>query len=282
MESRWQEFRVFTGDRLSLLKHGFPPFRRELGGEMERFFYVLYGEGGRHIRIRVQVAHGIPSSRVQDAIGRYFGRYEQVEYRPETQRYGGEVGMQYAHRSFDESSRFVLDHLSCNRGNERRHAVPLAAVSQLATMFAAKFSTVQLIEFSEVLRDLWANTIAGVTGRAVELPSRSWFSANLLEKVARVWREYARTRGELKELSSYIFAHQQILQSFSELFSINSQMTVAGNLQMALAQKASLSESDSRLLTVIANLIHMHNNRLGLSNGQEAIVSQLLVSAVKG
>lgn len=282
MAAEWQEFRVFTSDRLSLLKRLFPRFQSELGGEIQRFFYVLYDEGGSHIRLRIETAEAISTAHVRGVIGSWLGRHEHVEYCPESHRYGGEAGMQYAHDSFDASSQFFLAYLSSGVAYNRRRALSLAAITQLAIMHAASLSTIQLVEFSKVLRDLWGYTITEVTGRRVEMPNKSCFSSDLLDKIARAWKAYSTRNWEINELCSFRLAHEQVFRNFSKLLKTSPELTVSGNLHMVLAQKPSCSEADPRLLTILANIIHMHNNRMGLSNGQEVMVSQLLVSALEG
>ncbi|MFC9294226.1 thiopeptide-type bacteriocin biosynthesis protein [Streptomyces sp. NPDC057011] len=88
------------------------------------WFFIRYSEGGPHLRIRVRGLDEGPALELRAALGDLAkgrdGRVEEVEYVPETERYGGPAALPVAEQVFVRSTRLAVEAVArSRRGSER-------------------------------------------------------------------------------------------------------------------------------------------------------------------
>ncbi|WP_354644090.1 thiopeptide-type bacteriocin biosynthesis protein [Kitasatospora camelliae] len=118
------------------------------GGRAADWFFIRYGEGGPHLRVRVRGLAAADQAELGAALERFakerpavagpwpsgHGELREVPYRPETQRYGGAAALPVAEEVFVASTRTAVTALRRLPSGEQRLAV--AADLAQATAFA--------------------------------------------------------------------------------------------------------------------------------------------------
>ncbi|WP_042800563.1 thiopeptide-type bacteriocin biosynthesis protein, partial [Streptomyces sp. C] len=116
-----------TEDTDAFLVHGAAPFLDGLvaAGEAAGWFFIRYGEGGPHVRLRVRGLSSAAAAALPGELARAakavpavpgpwpsrHGEVRAVPYEPETGRYGGPRALPVAEEVFEASTRAALDTL---------------------------------------------------------------------------------------------------------------------------------------------------------------------------
>jgi thiopeptide-type bacteriocin biosynthesis protein len=233
------------------------------------WFFVRYSDDGDHLRVRLRAHSPLPDRAVRETFAAVLASRDHgwvprwVPYIPERARYGGPVGMRIAERAFRSSSRAVVSLLaaSLRHGARRCHTEALLCMLAMAQMTSGEAP--RAVDF---LRSYaCANARRIVPARSVD----AWYAATRSTMTAAVdhcreaavhvlqsVRDGAQVDGPL---GAFLVDTRQMLRIFQRL--------------AATSVHSPLSQSVEQ---VSYSLIHMHNNRLGISNMAEA---QLAVAA---
>jgi thiopeptide-type bacteriocin biosynthesis protein len=114
------------------------PFLKQLEGAGD-WFFIRYGEGGPHLRIRVRVEHDDVAARIRrhwcEAAPAYVdtddvpGDVRRIAYEPEIARYGGPQAMPLSERVFCRSTALSLGIIAATPGDmERRIGQAIAII----------------------------------------------------------------------------------------------------------------------------------------------------------
>ncbi|MDV3456053.1 thiopeptide-type bacteriocin biosynthesis protein [Sphingomonas sp. HF-S4] len=105
------------------------PFLKQLDGAGD-WFFIRYGEGGPHLRIRVRVEHEDVAARIHrrwcEAAPAYvdsgdvMGGVRRIAYQPEIARYGGPQAMPLSERAFCRSTALSLGIIAATSGDMER------------------------------------------------------------------------------------------------------------------------------------------------------------------
>lgn len=267
--SDWLYARIFAGpasaDRL-LLDH-LAPLARALRteGHIHHWFYIRYGEGGWHLRLRL---HGEPDALLSVALPRLLAAHAEARrvgltrrisldtYEPEVDRYGGHEATPHAHAIFEADSECAAELAGLARGEAG-------------------------------LDTRWRWGLIGVERLIGDLGLRGQGALALMERQRRGYaREYhidAARRGEISELFRRERGALEALRRGSGLperarraldrRSEEIRLPVAA--LRALDHEGRLSQP---METIAASLAHMHLNRLlrSAAREQEAVLWDLL------
>ncbi len=246
MASEWLAAHVYTpAPRALLLGAAVPLFMHE---DVRRFFFVRYGEGGPHLRLRFLVDdpqrfRPIVASTLADLEVRF------MPYEPELERYGGTDGIAVAERQFDASSRTVLRVLHEGRD-------PLAAAIAMHVTFAAAMGVDAVPFFAALTRDFvrWHPDY-------VAEPAA-------LDRIAADYEaRFTAQRAALVEPIAALAANREPEPWLAEW--------TAG--MHAIERELDALPLDARTRhSILASYVHMTNNRLGVANPDEPYLAYLI------
>lgn len=281
--SAWLSLHLFhpqaeAHDRL-LLEVVAPAVRAlEAEGWLERFFFLRYGQGGPHVRLRLrgsregwrEAARGEVRRR-WEAFGGEASSLQELAYEPEYERYGGPEAMGLAEELFHVSSVCALAVLP-----------PLlqAPAKRLGLALELTFLGAQPIApLARTLRGSLAY-YAGFLGllrgqdEASRHEARALFEKHgeslgaRLSSLSRDWRE-----GRLGGV------HRRWTQALGEAFTALEALERDGRLRASRVREAGLVpqgvESFPTLTVIGMSQLHMLNNRLGVTLRMEAVLAYL-------
>ena len=265
----WLFLKVFFGSsaefgRDILLDCLYPQAQNLLAAQqIEKFFYLYYGEGGNHIRFRLlgksdQLIRYVRPA-LETALQRYaanhsdgvYPTWEYAVYEPEFFKYGGEKGMPLAESHFQTSSEAaVAVQTAVRRQQLNTQYALIVLIEELAKAFGYQTAANRMVLYASC-RNYWLQT----------------FLANGQD----TWQAYFEQRGEraIKTVSSIFRANTHP----AELAAILPwwQCKAEENFYQLTEQVA-----PERIPLMVQNYIHMLHNRVGLSIPQEAFLLHLL------
>ena len=226
------------------------------------WFFIRYWEQGSHIRLRLNadtVYHDEILSEVEVLVVEHqdlpftIEKVALVDYNPEISRYGNEVSMPWAEQHFAASSSFILNWFLLKKATD---SIFMQAVKlHLLLLFSTKWSPIQLIGICDFFIAGWLPRLYNPK-LPIEAEKTYWLNqfVQVFDKVKPpislatkdFWQKL--TENDLdQELKSYLQTNIQILEQYN----------AAGF-------------GESKLCEIISSLMHMTNNRLGISNQDEA------------
>lgn len=266
-------------------------------GLFSRYFFIRYGEGGAHVRLRLCVPYQSPEQEVQECITSQLQSLKEtiavkesdsesslreqkvpaglgvrwMTYEPEVNRYGGALGIKVAEQLFYCSSEACLTFLQ----NEH----PMENASRLGK--ALIMTLLELFVFFKQRR---------VVGEFAELYGNSYLRTLIREEGMRSsWSEAFRNGHEIQSRSLAAYIHEmwsrlEDNESVSEVLD-----RYRGNLEMQLSELVALVETravsrdgvpffnaDSALRALVPSYVHMMNNRIGITPLEESYVCHLI------
>ncbi|MCG8460448.1 MAG: thiopeptide-type bacteriocin biosynthesis protein [Holophagales bacterium] len=259
-------------DRLLLAGVG-PCVERCLArGAIRSYFFLRYGEGGSHLRIRLQGSDpGSCRRELRRSLERHLGTRDidlrAATYEPELGRYGGPLGLRVAEQLFHASSRVSLGVLGAGGGHGRRLGKTLLLAVVLAHTFfggragAAAFLHRYAVGYHRLLRRC---------GRAAgPAPPGPTPTPELLAAVGRLLPAL--------DTDPYPLLFPQ------DGHASGGRGLVGAWLQACLRARGGLHTlplrpaTDPRALreSIVASYLHVHHNRLGWSIPQEIHLCRL-------
>jgi thiopeptide-type bacteriocin biosynthesis protein len=259
-------------------------------GWVDSFFFVRYGEGGPHVRLRLRGAREILLSRVVPALEQKAVRWRRtgsrarkvrfsdlawIAYEPEMDRYGGSRGMGVAERLADASSRMVLELLEreASVDLERRLALGLVAFLCLTSAFFDDASDVKY--FANRYRDGFLKSIAG------ELPTR--------EKLATAFDgAYGRQQPVVDPAVRALWLalrngqplgapHDRFCQEAHRAARHLKRLAANGALTVSSQKTDSFAAARA---AIVPSYVHLTMNRLGLPVSHESYVAAVVANAL--
>lgn len=278
MQYTWLSAHIFYSGSAEEWLHGFiKPFIEKIEGQLHPsapFFYIRYGEGGPHIRLRLQLAtahlpaikvmleHNLSAFSVSDPIRnasdkrpgllQHSYKLEFIPYLPETSRYGNEDTIVLAERHFFLSSRYCLQSIFSQPEWHVSAALATAFQMHIAFFYAlqADISTVKKI--CEQFIQAWLGTLTS-NMKSVSLPS-------LLEHMNELFGKQS------VSLNTNAKALWQSLEAGCA--PLNLQQFAGENLSLLKSYREA-GIADDQFYFAIRSLLHMTHNRLGISNKEE-------------
>lgn len=269
------------GDRLLL--DLVAPFARHATerGWVDRFFFLRYTAGGAHVRFRL---HGLPATLAREVRPRLAAAAETlpggaawIPYEPEVLRYGGRQAVAIAERVFDASSRLVLDLLADLPPGDRDARLGRALLAMLIGLhvFAGSRSEAARIsrQYGEAyLRQQMPDAasrerLRGAFERGLERQASA-----LAGMVERVWG----LLDDGAELPPAVAAYRTCLaEARDRLVELHHQ----GRL---VHRGGHYRRWRDGVTSIFPSHLHMTNNRLGVTMGEECYLASLVTGVVAG
>ncbi len=269
----WLSFHIHPLETLDVfLARGVRPFLEQhiwAKSDARAFFIRYEDENGPHIRLRIRSTAGQPEfdELVRSAVQEWFeprGTLEELPYEPETDRFGGEAGLQLAEAYFHLSTRVTLDRL--NRPFTYGDAMFDALRMHVITAFAAGWNREKSAWYFEQLCKQW-----------IEL----FFQPSDDKAKAKAnWQESLLDDFE----GSFVPQQEDLRLAIDELWTAlekgNFDQEQPEWLRWLRGNEMLLSEFGEDLEKYLPSLIHLTNNRLGINNQDEVYLNYLLWRAM--
>lgn len=281
-----------------------------------QFFFVRYWERGHHLRLRFKGNRRVLETVVKPGLGKTLNSYlerkpsqrsepestaevlmradwypnnsiQYVKYEPEIERYGGPAGVLIAEKQFHASSRTVLSILSTGDDWDYGRVLGSAIQMHLALAFSFDMSAIEAAQFFSYVLRCWlpsvlVNPIASQeelerqrneTLKAFELKFLEQSSA-LIPFHRTLWRALEDKVG---------FEQDWLTYWLDQSMSINSDLRRAhesGELSLSKPvvphPSTAVPHETQSLWPILESYVHMTNNRLGVSNLDEAYLGYLI------
>lgn len=222
------------------------------------YFFIRYWEDGSHIRLRVKTdaeQWRIILRQLKERADELFTahRLTAAVYAPEIERYGDQRSINWAERHFFQSSVFVLNYI---RTRKNGTSVLIQALRmQLVLLFATRLEISGLSEIGTFFIDGWLPRLYTKTD---DFPAQKTFWLNEFENSFKRAKEFILPASLTfwEELNAGT-ADKQVM----ELLRVDQQIML--NYQATGFGKTKITE-------IMTSMMHMDNNRLGISNYEEA------------
>jgi thiopeptide-type bacteriocin biosynthesis protein len=261
-----------------LVSHLWPWLQQQQQDDsLKRFFFIRYGEGGPHVRLRllveeVQMAtwRARVSQLAQDTAKSGLENHViWLPYEPELLRYGGHDAIHWAEAQFEASTIAVLEQLSEHQPVSYDQLTLLAL--QLHTVMAAGFgiSTQEAAVLFKRTMMQWLPFALKLFCEAEAIAPDQAAEEKLLDRFENMY--LAQAEG-IQNFIVEIWQQPQLLETWFKRNQLIFQKLLELQLQLA-TKEASLSRA---AWPVFSSYIHMTHNRLGLANEDEAYIGYLL------
>jgi thiopeptide-type bacteriocin biosynthesis protein len=272
----WLSVHLFYDDSLDfLLINGIQPFINEHKKSLSNWFFIRYTEGGQHIRLRLKIDEN-QAINMRSIIKEYFNdflqkfssidkvknsknnfnsRLEFPKYEPEMERYGGEIGLKISEQFFQYASEFVLEYLDENSDYENKLLIATLMNYNLGLVYFEDKN--ELEHFFEKIAADWLN----FNFQYLELPKQQ-----IIQQIKAI---KADTKPILQPLLKEYFINNKtgMEDDFSDWRKQN----------LEIKQQLLKLKRTKPISKILESYIHMNNNRFGISNFDESLVSELLI-----
>ncbi|MES1165094.1 MAG: thiopeptide-type bacteriocin biosynthesis protein, partial [Verrucomicrobiota bacterium] len=182
-------------------------------------------------------------------------------------KYGGPLGLDIAEELFDASTSAVLALLPA-LGDRRPSRLGIALSMTLSALASFGLSWAEMTRFLERYRALWERY----------RPAAAAPPSDRLRAAAAPFVGHARAilRGERPKGGALARWADAVVNAATRLEAARGQV-------LPLVTMAGPASTDvDRLLFLLANYVHTHNNRLGLQPSEEAYLAQVATAALEG
>lgn len=218
-------------------------------------------------------------------------------YFPEFDRYGGSSGMVLAEEQFQLSSATVLDYFSTQQDANAYHEILGAAIRlHLGFVYSIGLSVKEAIAFFEMIFENWlpaafeifeTNTpekiIVEKMKETISLFSKSFEEQkeDLIPFHKNLWEDLK--SGEKFDddvFNNWIKENRRLSLTLSEAAESGKLSPRSDLYVMSEELSRKLSENNQLLWHIFADYVHMTNNRLGISNQDEAYLAYLMMRSL--
>lgn len=271
---------IYAADCDQLLRDVVGPLieRVESGGGLAGVFFVRYREAVSHLRFRLLPVSECERVRIRDLVERaWAARHTDgfsaawVEYEPELDRYGGEAAMPVAERLFEESSRFALAAVTPEVSADRSARLGRAMLATLTAMHELVGTREGVAAFARTYADTYILTQRtdearrSVVTRSFDVNAALDFDS-IRQYLECAWEQMEEGDPLLPMLDSYREALLRYRRDIEALLPTGC-VAVRGRPIWDWTVAASWLGT---------SLIHMTNNRLGISIPEETYVAHLI------
>lgn len=253
--NNWQSIYIFhRGNADEILIRFIYPYIQQWA---KPWFFIHYWEGGDHIRLRLksELHQCYPIINVLSEQYPEILSIKIAKYEPEIDRYGNHDTINWAERYFQCSSAYILEWVA-NR-DERYSTTAQAIKMHLALLYVLKWKYKKLMEVCNMFLEGWLPRL---------------FDRNMPKEEQRIFwlNKFASVFGASKcQLISAAEQYWRKLESgevgldMKDYFMITKEVT-------DLYQSVKFPKE--KLHQIFSSFIHMNNNRLGISNYEEAYI----------
>lgn len=263
-EEKWLSLCIFYDeDADRLLKQVVHPFIQKWHSP---WFFIRYWEGGDHIRLRLKTAE-IEHDEIVKALNLENTGIKSIQiaqYEPEIDRYGSYKSITWAEQYFECSSDYVLNWIVKREVNQSIASQTIKL--HLALLHTLKWEKEELIGVCNFFLEGWLPKLYNSTDPKEE---QRTFWLKQFEKV-------------------FIPLKNQMLQASSQFWQELNDGIVDDNFREYLSKTIEVIDlyqnagfEKDKLFQVISSFIHMNNNRLAISNYEEAYIMYVIISCLK-
>lgn len=278
-------FHIFCKDLTAILRDAVIPFLEENHTTFSRYFFIRYWEGGPHIRLRLMLKYKDSKVQLIEQIKLFFNnllddskgeRIALTEYIPEVNRYAGNEGVKLAEEQFYVSSIFVLRFIEAqSKGNYYQQAIQTAIKYNLSLCASFNLEQREFLKFQKQYFLSWFYYIYvsknQLLGFLKKVFGKIYFRYLFNHQKDHLTRFIINEWDRLKEISETDKAWYRKINE--DLYKkLKNEHDLFKTKQPDLKQK---SRNDKRriILNQLESYIHMNNNRLGISNQDESLIS---------
>jgi len=263
-EKKWLSVYIFyNGEADQLLKQLVHPFIRQ---RVYRWFFIRYWEGGDHIRLRLKAAVDQHDSIVKKfSLQKTLIKSVQIAaYEPEIERYGNIQSMAWAEHYFECSSVYILNWITKKEVNQ---SVLIQAIKlHLTLLFASKYDDKILIDICNFFLEGWLPKLFNQTDPK---ETQRLFWLNQFETV------FETSKHQIIKAADQFWQRLNAREIDHDLDAYLSETISVMNLY-----KSAVFEED-KLFQIISSFMHMNNNRLGISNYEEAYIMYCIIACLQ-
>lgn len=269
----------YPGELDLMLKELVAPFIREYFPDENTdasYFFIRYWENGSHIRLRINVELSLQegmAKALEKRAKEFFLQYPATGelstshtttlsagygiqfsvYEPEIARYGNQQSLPWAELHFFKSSSFILDWICTKKPGAS--ALLVALQLQLILLLATGWEIARLIAVCHFFIDGWLPRLY-ISGEDEAVQKIFWLKEFEIS--------FNRTKEIILPASKDFWGHVTTGTATTKVQDLlKANILVLQNYQQADFKETKYTE-------IITSLIHMNNNRLGISNHEEA------------
>lgn len=266
----WLSVHIFYDDSLDfLLKKGIQPFINKNNKFIFRWFFIRYTEGGQHIRLRLKINKN-QEAKIQTAVNDFFNDFFQkinnennlpksrlvfIDYKPEIDRYGGKIGIEISEQLFQYSSEFVAEFIDVDSNYENKLMIAALMNYNLGLVFFENKN--QLNSFFEKIASNWLN----FNIQHLQIPQQ----------------QIIKTLKTIKNDTKSMILPLLLEYQYNFKNDIEDDFCDWRKQHFKIKQQLLKSKLTKPISIILESYIHMNNNRLGISNFDESLVSDLLI-----
>jgi thiopeptide-type bacteriocin biosynthesis protein len=290
---------IYGGECDTVIRTVVEPFVRTCQEQawLDGWFFIRYSERGFHVRLRLKGEAGVLRTKVQPALrervrslypaaaegypelppagGEGVTHYNEVEYEPEVERYGGPHGILLAEEFFERSSEVALALLQKVSPTERSGRLGKALLAMVVLMHAFRPEREGAAEFARNYGINYLRSLVPDDERRA-----AWLNAfgsgfeqqagTLTAYVDEAWERLATAESLSDALDRYRDDLAAVAAKFRELFD-------AGRL---LRDGRPMEQWDFAVAGIVSSYVHMMNNRLGVTIQEESYLAYLIHRAL--
>lgn len=284
------------------------------GGLAESYFFIRYWENGPHIRLRLKCSPA-GKTELKKILNVYFKEYFKkhpsaaqsntattdkpdnsllyVKYKPETERYGGQEAIHIAEELFYYSSRTALDIIGKSKYKGYTDSLSAAVQLHVSLVKSFRIPIENIPHFFDTSCAMWIS-------KAFMDPFKKISPETYMRRKAETLKIFAGLYEAQKEsLIPFVKTLWQCLypgnmesrstvyrwyRDTSKIYTALTALEQNGRLKMpplAFKFEKQPGEKAKPIWYILDSYIHMTNNRLGISNQDEAYISYILKEIFK-
>lgn len=279
METKWFAVYLFyPGDLDLMLNQLVQPFIHDFfkEGSAETYFFIRYRENGSHIRLRMKVLpekQAMLELEINQRAAGFFVRYPELtrpqdlaattappghkvvysSYEPEIKRYGNLQSMPWAETHFCRSSVFILDWIKSRKTGA---SVLVQALSMhLILLYATGWEFSRLLQVCDVFINGWLPRLYDPNEDPVQ-ESAFWL------------KQFELSFSPAK--TQTLIASKSFWESMTEDAASDKISRYTHENKSIMKNYLSAGFEETKLTEIVTSMMHMNNNRLGISNYEEA------------
>ncbi|MCF6407048.1 thiopeptide-type bacteriocin biosynthesis protein [Chitinophaga filiformis] len=258
MQLKWLSAYLFSNKGLDrVLREQVAPFIQAADSFLQApspYFFIRYGEGGPHIRLRLHILQD--EEPIVKAMLDKYASVRYVPYIPEIERYGNAATITLAEQQFSLCSDYILS-LICDPEWDTTRKLSQAIQLNMALLYAAAITPEEIKRICAQFIRSW---LPGLYDRHLNSNEQEQYFMALMEQkfmqyapvilppAAACWSALQQDQPKIP-LQGYAGRHITLLQRYQQLIN-----------------------DPSKMRGILCSLLHMQHNRLGVPNTDEAYI----------
>lgn len=258
MQTKWLSAYIFSTTGLNrVLCEQVAPFLQAVYSYLQTpapYFFIRYGEGGPHIRLRLQVLE-----EDETTVRKILNEHTQAQYIPyiqEVERYGNATTIALAEQQFYLCSDYVLSLINHPEW-DISSALTQAIQMNMALLYASGATP---DETTNILTQFIRSWLPRLYNKELNKDEQEKYFMSLLEEKFNMYASV------ILPLTAAFWSTLQTRQTQTPA------QQYAGKHISLLQQYQQVIGDTSKMRSIICSLLHMQHNRLGISNADEAYI----------